>query len=159
MTWTVILNASLATFYHEHRDGSLELIQSIENPAGRARGHDLVSDRQGRASKGSGRRVVYEAHTDPTDVVRDHLLAEVIAVLIAAVNAGQCEHIVLIAPPRLLGRLRARLPETLAHKVIESFPLDLGRRQASHIPAALKAAREAHRPPTGAAPWPQSSPV
>ena len=144
MTWTVIANATLASFYRESRNGQLEPMQVIEHPTGRARGHELGSDRPGRCAKGPGsRRAAFEPHTDPTDVDRDHFGREIVDALLSAVNDGRCDKIVLVAPPRMLGRLRAQLPVALAARVIESFPLDLGRRGAAHIPEALLAARTA----------------
>lgn len=58
MTWTMIFNAALATFYQQHAD---------------------------------------EPHTN------------------------ECRHLALVGPPRLLGRLRKRLPDTVARCVVESI--------------------------------------
>ncbi|GDX80904.1 host attachment protein [Deltaproteobacteria bacterium] len=147
MTWMLILNASYASFYHERADGSIELLRTLEHPSGRARGRDLGSDRPGRSTKGpGGPRTAFEPHTDPVDVDRDHLVREVVAVLEAAVVGGECAHIVLVAPPRLLGRLRKQLPTTVARCVVESITLDLAHKAARDIPAALRTARAAVRP-------------
>lgn len=146
MTWTLIANAALATFYHERRDGSLDVIRTVEHPSGRARGRDLGSDRPGRSTKGpgsGGRRTAFEPRTDPVDVDRDHFVKEVVAVLAAAVSAGECGRIVLVAPPRLLGRLRKQLPVAVSRCLVESIALDLGRKTPAAIPAALRAARAA----------------
>jgi protein required for attachment to host cells len=76
-------------------------------------------------------------------VDRDHFGREIVGALTTAVKEGRCDKIVLVAPPRMLGRLRALLPVGLAARVVESFPLDLGRRSVAHIPEALLAARTA----------------
>jgi protein required for attachment to host cells len=141
VTWTLIANATLARFFNERSDGSLHLIRTVEHPVGRARSHDLGSDRPGRCQKGTGRRSAFEPHTNLTDVALDHLVSEIVANLVAGVDAGECDAIVLVAPPRLLGRLRAAIPGPLAHRVVESFVLDLGRRHEVNIPSALSAAR------------------
>ncbi len=144
MTLTLIADATHATFYREHHDGSMDVIQTVEHPSGRARCHDLVSDRPGRAAKGPGaRRFAFQAPTDPVDVDQDHFVKEIVGVLEAAVASGGYQEVVLVAPPRLLGRLRKHLPDAVSRHVVDSLALDLGRKGLAGIPAALRAAREA----------------
>lgn len=168
MTWILIADASLASFYREHRDGSLDPMRTIEHPAGRAHGRDLGTDRPGRLQKGSGRKSAFQPHSDPTDTERDHFLGKVIDVLAEALKTGECDSIVLIAPPRLLGRIRGLLPDAVARHVVDTLSLDLGRRSLADLPAALRVARAAQAathpdlvPPVlhpGAAQWLPSSP-
>lgn len=152
MTWTLILNAAFACFYHERRDGSLELLRRVDHPSGRAQARDLGSDRPGRSAKGPGGRIAFAPHTDPVDVDRDHLLKEVVAILATAVASAECSRIVLVAPPRLLGRLRKQLPPMVARRVAEAIVLNLGAKNPASIPAALRAARAAQHPEAVAAP-------
>lgn len=168
MTWILIANASLASFYREHRDGSLDPMRTIEHPAGRARSHDLGTDRPGRMHKSSGRRAVFQPRAELSDTDQEHFLVEVIEVLDEAIKTGQCDSIVIVAPPRLLGRIRGLLPDAVARHVVDSISLDLGRRNLADIPAALRVARAAQAathpelvPPVlhpGAAQWLPSSP-
>lgn len=165
MTWILIANATLATFYREHVDGSLEWMHQIEHPEGRLHAHGLVSDRPGRSNKGpGGAHVVFEARTDPVDVEMDHFIARIVPVLADAVRSGGCLRLVLVAPPRMLGRLRPRLPDAVARCVAESHAMDLGRRSIHKLPAALfalRVARAARHPegvPTPHAPVPYAPP-
>lgn len=101
------------------------LIDEREDEAARAPDRELGSERPGRGVKsGSGARYAVEAASEH-DKAEKAFIEERALFLNAAEREGAFDQLVLAAPPRALGALRAKLsPETIA-RCIGVFDKDL----------------------------------
>lgn len=90
----------------------------------------IASDRPGRAfdSGGQGRHAM-EPPTDPHEHEQRVFLAEVAGFLDQAAKRGDFDRLVIVAPPRALGNLRAALSEAARAKVTGELNKDL-----THVP-------------------------
>ncbi len=88
--------------------------------------HEAGSHRPdlGYAAKG-GPGHGYEPRTTPHDKAGRTFLDRVVTALADAMQAGDAQRLVLVAPPRALGELRARLPDSLRSKVVGELDRDL----------------------------------
>lgn len=101
------------------------VIEQLENPAGRARVADLVSDQPGTVRQsGTGARPTMEPRSEPTEAGRERFARDLVAHLERAYREGRYEHLVLVAPPRFLGRLRSHVSETLSHAIAAQIDKD-----------------------------------
>jgi protein required for attachment to host cells len=146
-TWILVFNASNARLFRESRDHGLELLGTRVNPWGRVLTHAMVSDRPGRAAASGGARVTLDGGTDPAVHTRDHFARELGLLLHNGVSEGQCDRVVLVAPPKMLGSLRHHLDARVADRVVESIDADLAVMEVDQIPAQLARSREARRQP------------
>lgn len=106
---------------HRH----LEPEEVFERPSAHLPAHELTTDGGGRVFESSGRGGVGATHTrhgvasdyDPHTVEIERYVARIAQHLELRHRAGQLSNLVLIAEPRLLGVLRARLPPEI-HRLI-----------------------------------------
>ena len=109
-TWVVVADGTRARLFNRHKNRTLEEFDTLLSPEHRLHEGDLVTDRDGRSfdSAGSGRHAMGNKNA-----AKDHEMANFARRLAARLdegrNAGQLERLVLIAPPRFLGQLRANL--------------------------------------------------
>lgn len=85
---------------------------------------------------GSGRSNVHDA--SPTDAAETKFLTKLAADLERAATAGQFDHLVVIAPPRALGVLRAALGPQASRRLELSEPHDRLRESAAEIRVRLR---------------------
>lgn len=126
-TWIVVAHRSGAVVY-ESRGTQLPLarVMLLENPVGRARAGELESDRPGRAydRKGGGRHAMSKEENS-VEHVEQEFAHRVLAQLERSREAGAFDQLVLIAPPKMLGRLRRGLPAPLRTLVVADLAKDL----------------------------------
>jgi protein required for attachment to host cells len=91
-----------------------DLVREIDNPAGRAMGRDLVTDRPGVHHDATTRHA-YVPHTEPTDVEEERF-ARVVVERIEH-DLGTNDSCVLVMSPRFLGRVRSVLHDGLKKRV------------------------------------------
>jgi len=101
-------------------------------------GRGLFSDRGGRSfdSFGAGRHAM-EPPTSAAEQVRAQFARAVVAWLDTPKRAGAADQLVLVAPPKMLGELRAELPERLTRKVAAELDKDLTKATPEEITHAL----------------------
>lgn len=143
-TWILVGDASRARIFSlEKDDGPWALVEQIENPLGRARTSELVSDRAGRQRQ-TGPSL--EVQTDPAEH-ESHRFAEKLAhALQKGYDERRFARLVLAAPPRFLGYLREVMKEPVLRQVVASLDKDytqldereLKRLLAPHVPAEKK---------------------
>lgn len=120
--------AGARVFANDGRGEGLTLVESTEHPKGRARDRDIDSDRPGRSFRkdsGDARRASMGQSEGPHDrAVADfaRLLADKLQ---HARVQNQYQRLVLVAPPRFLGLLRASLDGPTSQLVIASIHKDL----------------------------------
>lgn len=90
----------------------------------------IMSDRPGRTfdSAGQGRHAM-EPRTDPQTHEQRSFLHDVAAYLDKAAQRGEFDRLVVVAPPKALGSLRAALSENVQSKVTGELNKDL-----THVP-------------------------
>jgi protein required for attachment to host cells len=132
----VVADQSEARFF-DTTDHGLTLTRAgeLQDPQGRLKEHDLVSDKPGSAS-GHGHYAL-----QPHGSHKEHdvgLFAKKIAdKLLAESNAGEFDDIALIAAPHFLGILRKALPPALHTKVRHEIVHDLVHQSEAVIRAHL----------------------
>lgn len=99
---------------------------------------DLKSDAPGRVfDTGSGARHAVEPRHDPHEFEKERFGKYVASVINEAAARDAFEQLVLVAPPRALGVLRAALDERARGRILEEVPKDLTRapldRLAEHL--------------------------
>jgi len=127
-TWILVAHrAGARIFAHTSPHQPLTLVETIDHPEGRLRNHDLDADAGGRThdSMGAHRHAMETEHS-----ATDHL-AEVFAkTLVGKLRAGReakaCDRIILVADPRMLGKLRDVMDAFTAAAADRSLDKDLG---------------------------------
>lgn len=139
MSKTVIVVAHQAgarLFEHLGTGKGLELIRTIEHPEGRERDRNIDSDRPGRSfrkNSGDPRRSAMSRSESPHErAIADFARTLAQALYDARVN-HQCGRLILVAPPRFLGLLRASLDGPTSQLVIGSIDKDLASSEEAEI--------------------------
>jgi protein required for attachment to host cells len=125
-TWLVVADAGGARWFEVEPNGVIDRTPHTTLEADPAPSREIASDRPGRTfdSAGQGRH----AKEEPTDPHRyekqrfAHTLAERLE---AAVDRNRVERLVIVAPPRLLGDLRAAMSGSLRRAVASEVDKDL----------------------------------
>ena len=99
---------------------------------------EIGSDRPGRSfdSAGSGRHAM-EPPTDPHRHAERVFAQEVAAVLEDARRRSEFRHLVVVAPPKALGDLRAEFSAALRDLVMAELPKDLTKVPSHDLPSHL----------------------
>jgi protein required for attachment to host cells len=142
LTWVVVVDAQRMRILATSGIGKgLRQIQVFANPAGHGFARDLGSDRPGRTRESLGKtRHALEPHVDPHRQAKHDFAAELAHHLEAAARAKIFERLVLVAPPQMLGDLRACLGRLATARLIAEIPKDLGKTSLSGISKNLSAA-------------------
>jgi protein required for attachment to host cells len=136
-TIVVVANASRARIVHVH-GGALAPLAVLAHPESRRRERDLVSDRPGRTWTGPaamgrmrgavGSGAMPRTALAPTSRAHENTLQafarEVSAALELALRGAPAVEVALVAPPHVLGVLRAALDVHTAARVTVSVPHD-----------------------------------
>jgi protein required for attachment to host cells len=124
-TWIIVADASGARIFDADGD-ELRLVREYENPTGRARNQELVTDRPGRVEKGKGRdiRSSLDPGTTPHDTEAVRFAGKLVHLLDQAYGQRAFHWLVIVAPPHFLGLLNERLPQRLAEAVIATQAKD-----------------------------------
>ncbi len=145
-TWCLVCDASRAHLFRTKPPGRpYELIASFDHPASRAHVSDLVADTNGRMPAGGTRGVGVlgsrpggvhgrpgaEPDTDPKDVEAQRFARDLAATLERGLDAHAYEALVLVAPPRFLGLVKATVSSQVAKRLEETIDKDSGRHGAA----------------------------
>lgn len=141
----IVGNASRARLYGVHH-GVMEPIESLAHPESRAKGSDLVTDRPGRAfdSTGGGRsdtgphRSGMEPHTEPHDVELEAFAKQVARRASIQARRGHYTELLMIAPPRFLGRVKLGLDEQVAKRIVATVSHDYTSKTDSELVEVLE---------------------
>ena len=110
-TWIVVAESARARIFTMSEIGAkLQEITDLSHPESRLHDTELTSDLPGRAfdSQGQGRHAM-EPATDPKEREARAFAAEIARHIERGRHQGNFDRLVLIAPPKFLGRLRAEL--------------------------------------------------
>lgn len=125
--WILTADAGLARVFELRGPGTqLTLVRDVENPGGRLRDQELVSDEAGRINK-SGRRILsaMDPRTSPHEEQANRFARQLSHLLASAADAGDYERLTLIAPPHFLGLLRKSLTPAVQQRLFKELPSDL----------------------------------
>ncbi|MCL4188917.1 MAG: host attachment protein [Rhodobacteraceae bacterium] len=95
------------------------------------------ADRPGRGSAGPGEMALHglDPHATEREQRRERFAEHVVAWLAGAWEGGGYDRLIVAAPPRFLGELRAALPPALAGAVTADLPKDLVKLPLRELPA------------------------
>lgn len=138
-TWVVVADGTRARLFNRHKNRTLEEFDTLLSPAHRLHEGDLVTDREGRDYDGgtTGRHGMGTRNT-----AKDHEMTVFAKRLAGRLqegrNAGELERLVLVAPPKFLGQIRAQLNPAVADlvaltidKELTTLPVD---KLQNHLP-------------------------
>lgn len=100
---------------------------------GRRHPGEFETDRQGRTSSSGKGTNVYASEHDPRVHATEHFAKMLAQELGSALRAGGFQRLVLIAPPRFLGLLKAQLDPLVARVLLGTVSKDLPRASASEL--------------------------
>ena len=134
--WVVVANGSIARIFVGQNDQALTELETLEHPATRVHGRDLVSGKPGRAfdSIGGGRHSL-EPQLTPQKNEAQHFAEHLAQHLEHARKTGAFGKLYVIASPAFLGQLRNSL-HTSTKDVIA---LEVDRDATSKTPVEIRA--------------------
>ena len=138
-TLVLVADAGRARIFTSDRQlTEFALVESIDHPAGRLHTSELVTDGRGRSLGGPNSvGSAMDAHTDPAEVEEEHFARALTARLTHAVNVDDVRRIVLVAPPRFLGKLRHLMPANVQQRVTVEVTRDLTKVTPMDLPAMI----------------------
>lgn len=134
-TWILVAHRAGALVFESHGPGlPLQRIAQIEHPRGRLKASELETDRPGRAFDryGGGRHAHSLEQSAPS-----HVESELVHKLIQHLEHGRAElefeRLVVIAPAKLLGKLRDALSAPLRDLLVASLSKDLAHADGEQV--------------------------
>lgn len=126
-TWILVARRSGATIFSSlGTDHPIDLVREIDHPQGRLKAGNIDSDRPGRSfDRGGEGRHALSTEESPTEHVDERFTAELAQDLERARHAGEFDGLVVVAAPKLLGRLRAAFSDNTRKQVIGELAKDL----------------------------------
>jgi len=113
-TWIVVAESARArVFTMSGIGGKLQEVVDLSHPESRLHSRELSSDSPGRSfdSQGAGRHGMEQA-TDPQEREAQVFAADIARRIERGRHEGSFDSLVLVAPPKFLGRLRAELSKS-----------------------------------------------
>jgi protein required for attachment to host cells len=136
--WVIAADSSRARiFTAQSPTAKLEEHETLVNPEARLRDRDLVSDAPGRTfSRGSAQRSGMTSD-DPKEHEIDQFAKALAHRLDQGRTHNEYDHLVLVAAPAFLGKLRDTLDKHVLHQVALSMDKDLSQVSADELRARL----------------------
>jgi protein required for attachment to host cells len=140
-TWILVAHRAGASIYESRGPGSaITGIATLENPSGRLKIGDVDSDRPGRAfDRVGGGRHAMSVEDSPLDRIELAFVTELVERLERGRNEHAFERLVLVAPPKMLGRLKAALSAPLSALLLGAASKDLAHTDARALRNHLSA--------------------
>jgi protein required for attachment to host cells len=125
-TWVVVADGTRARLFNRHKNRKLEEFDVLLSPEHRLHEGDLVSDRGGRASDSNGAGGNAMGNRNSAKNREMENFARRLALrLERGRTSGEVGRLVLVAPPRFLGQLRASLSVSASDLVALSIDKEL----------------------------------
>lgn len=141
-TWIVIADGMHARILRQDAPGGNfvpALAEEMIDPAVHGFARDLKSDHPGRAfDSGSGARHAMEPRHDPHVMEKAQFARRVAELINTAAGRVEFAKLVLVAPAKTLGELRANLDERARKRVIGELARDLVRTPMTELRGHLK---------------------
>jgi protein required for attachment to host cells len=138
--WLLVADATHARVYSSRPHlKELRLEREINNPRGRARPQELVSDTAGRyAERGRGTvKSAMEPRSGAHEVEEQRFVQELAELFRVGLNDKAYDGLALVAPPDFLGLLRNTLPSQVQQRVVSEVPKDLTKVGVRELPDHL----------------------
>ncbi|MBX3025845.1 host attachment protein [bacterium] len=139
-TLVLVADSARARLFAAHRSRpSWELLEAFDHPRGAVHDRDILTDRPGRVhqSTADGRRSGADPKTSPHEVEAEVFARQLAAALADAVTARHPQRVVLVAPPRFLGHLRAVLDKPVSALLAPGRDEDLSAVADRDLPGRL----------------------
>lgn len=145
MTWILVADAARARLLSAVDDEPAVEIAAFTQPGSRIAGHDLDADRPSRTHDrlGAARHAI-EPRTPARDVEAGRFAKFLCLRLQEALDQGEFERLVLMAPPRFLGHLHAAMGKRLRAAIVAETGKDLVSETHAQVAARI---REVIAPP------------
>lgn len=146
--WVVVANRAIARVLQAETPlGPLTPLEIIEHPEGRMHDRELVTDRPGRTFDRFGpHRHAADPDVEPGEHEAQRFAIMLVERLRQARATGRCDRLILVAPPKFLGRLRAHLDAPTQRAVVLEVDKDLAHLEPEqirpHLPERLFSALE-----------------
>jgi protein required for attachment to host cells len=139
-TWVLVAHRTGATLYESHGPGApLTVREEIDNPSGRLKTSELGSDRPGRAyDRIGGGRHAMSSEQSPVEHIEQNFASQLADRLERGRNDHEFDRLVLVASPKLLGKLNHALPTPLRALVLGTLAKDLARTDVTSLRAHLE---------------------
>lgn len=124
-TWIVVADSAHARILATTaRTAEPTEVSTLVHPGSRLKENDLVTDKPGRSkdSMGQGHAMDESKATEHEEAV---FASEIVDTLDEGRQQGKFESLILIAPPKFLGALRAQLSKPLSKQVVQSIDKNL----------------------------------
>lgn len=146
VTWVVLADGARARVVAKEGPGAeLKPVCEEEEAQAMLPAREIEADRPGRTFDSGGRgdaaaygRHAYEPPTDPRRKQQTDFLKAVAELLEDAANKGSFDRLVLVAPPKALGDLRASLSKNVTRMVAEEIAKDLVNVPIHDLPERLR---------------------
>jgi protein required for attachment to host cells len=124
--WIIVAQRSEACIYRCKTNSQISLVHEIQNPEGRLKDHELGTDRPGRSFSSAGpQRHGFSPPVDPSEQVAKEFSREIADFLDSARIQNRYDHLVLIAGPKFLGRLRQDMSDATSKCIINTIAKNL----------------------------------
>lgn len=126
-TWFLIADVARARLYRG-KDQTFEEIADFVHPAGGRRTGELLTDaggRRGKGAAGDGSRPGLAGPPPPKVTEAERFAKDLAARLREGLLAHRYQDLILVAPPRFLGCLRAALDPQVERRVAAAWAKDL----------------------------------
>lgn len=140
MHWVVVADEGHANVFGRETDNApLELLFELDNETARMKGSELLADRGGRSFDSAGRgRHAMEPSSEPHREAAMRFAGDLMSTVEHAHHAGLCKDFALIAPPKFLGVIRARLDGQHHFAPAVTIVKDLVKHDVADIEASLR---------------------
>jgi len=152
-TWIAAADASRARIFQSRSDEPLRELEDLMQPQSRRDDHERHADAKGHYGSagigGSGSPGHHgtihgaghsaEPRTSPDDKLETQFARYLAQRLEGARLEGAYEHLILIAAPRFLGRVRAQLSPQVAKRLAHTIAKDLSKLSVTDIESRLQA--------------------
>jgi protein required for attachment to host cells len=126
-TWIVVAESARARiFTRSGIGGKLQEVADLSHPESRLHVRELTSDLPGRSfdSHGEGRHGMEQA-TDPKEQEAQAFAVEIARHVDRSHGEGSFDSLILVAPPKFLGRLRAELSKATRESLVGELDKNL----------------------------------
>jgi protein required for attachment to host cells len=135
ISWVVLADHQhLRVFQNDGPGRGLMPLQPYERTVHQAPSRDIVTDGPGKGVSGAGgRRHAMQPKTDPHRDSGASFIADAVDMLSTASKQGEFDRLVVVAPPRALGEIRAVLSADLKRKLVGELAQDLTKSEVAVI--------------------------
>lgn len=138
--WALVTDSGCGRLFElERSPARIEEIGNRESPARHLTSHELTTDLSGRESSSAAHSGdTKQPRSDPHDEAERKFVQEWVDGLQKAFGNHRFEHLMLVADPRTLGRLRERMDARLQDAVVAELGRDLTKLATKDLETRLR---------------------